>query len=155
MASLLQTLNHKKKVLTMQVYSEDEFLLEKRDIELQPDKNGHSPTSIGTISHRRAYYLIENGKFLLNTEQKHKLQRLIQEVNPRLNTKLIIHNLRLVIRLAIRYTNQGLALLDLIRAGNQGLIHALEKYALNVDSVYSTYITWCICQNYRARRGEQ
>jgi DNA-directed RNA polymerase sigma subunit (sigma70/sigma32) len=131
----------------MQMYSEDEFLLGKQDFELQPDKDGNASMSIGTISLRRAYYLIENGKFLLNTEQKYKLQNLIQAVNPRINTRLIIHNLRLVVRLAIRYTNQGLALVDLIREGNQGLIHALEKYTRNLDSGYSTYITWSICQN--------
>eukprot|EP00581_Thalassiosira_minuscula_P039880 CAMPEP_0184453796 /NCGR_PEP_ID=MMETSP0740-20130409/18034_1 /TAXON_ID=385413 /ORGANISM="Thalassiosira miniscula, Strain CCMP1093" /LENGTH=134 /DNA_ID=CAMNT_0026825151 /DNA_START=504 /DNA_END=905 /DNA_ORIENTATION=- len=42
--------------------------------------------------------------------------------------RMIVSNLRLVVKIARRYNNRGLALLDLIEEGNLGLIRAVEKF---------------------------
>ena len=47
-------------------------------------------------------------------------------------------NLRLVVFIAKRYTNQGLSFLDLIQEGNMGLMMALEKY--DVTKGYKWYL---------------
>ena len=55
-------------------------------------------------------------------------------------------NLRLVVAMAKRYRNRGLAFADLIQEGNSSLMRAVDKFDYRLGWKFSTYATWWIRQ---------
>ena len=84
---------------------------------------------------------------LLTLEQERACAEGVTRGDPEARRRMIEANLRLVLKIARRYVNQGLALLDLIEEGNIGLIKAVEKYDLAKECRFSTYATWWIKQS--------
>ncbi|MBI3313538.1 MAG: RNA polymerase sigma factor RpoD/SigA [Candidatus Omnitrophica bacterium] len=60
--------------------------------------------------------------------------------------QMIRSNLRLVIAIAKRYANMGLAFSDLVEEGNIGLMRAVEKFNPERGYRFSTYASWWIKQ---------
>lgn len=83
---------------------------------------------------------------LLSAEEEVYFARLSLKGDEKARNRMIESNLRLVVKIARRYINRGLPLLDLIEEGNLGLIRAVEKFDPERGFRFSTYATWWIRQ---------
>ena len=70
----------------------------------------------------------------------------VVEAGRRAHDHLAEANLRLVVSVARKYQNRGMALLDMIQEGNLGLIRGVEKFDHRRGYKFSTYATWWIRQ---------
>jgi len=105
-------------------------------------------TKAGSVLDPVGIYLREIGRMpLLSAEEEVYYSRLLLQGDEAARQKMIESNLRLVVKIARRYMNRGLSLLDLIEEGNLGLIRAVEKFDPELGFRFSTYATWWVRQN--------
>jgi len=107
--------------------------------------SGHANSAVSHDPTR--LYLSEIGVSpLLTADEEKMFARRAQRGDEAARQRMIESNLRLVVKIARRYINRGLPLLDLIEEGNLGLIHAVKKFDPERGFRFSTYATWWIRQ---------
>ena len=92
------------------------------------------------IGRQARQMMIENDGQLENIEE---IKNLIKE-GKEAREYLIKANIRLVVSIAKKYRRFGSSFLDLIQAGNVGLIRAVDKFDYSLGNRFSTYATWWI-----------
>jgi len=112
------------------------------------EKTSFSPGEVsdGQMDATRLYLSEIGFSPLLTAEEEVFYSRKALKGDMAARAKMIECNLRLVVKIARRYLNRGLALLDLIEEGNLGLIRAVEKFDPERGFRFSTYATWWIRQ---------
>ena len=83
---------------------------------------------------------------MLSAKEEVELAKAIIDSSEEAKEKFINANYRLVVSIAKRYRKESVDMLDLIQAGNIGLIKAVEKYDYKKGFKFSTYATWWIKQ---------
>ncbi|MCB0327957.1 MAG: RNA polymerase factor sigma-32 [Bdellovibrionales bacterium] len=91
-------------------------------------------------------YLSEMGKIpLLSVEEEKRLSKLwFEERDREAGQKLVMSNLRFVVKIAKEYSKYGFKMSDLIQEGNLGLMHAVDKYDPSKGYRLITYAVWWI-----------
>lgn len=110
------------------------------------------PVVTGTLN----LYIAEINRFpLLTPDEEFALaMRLKKNQDVSAAQKLIVSNLRFVVKIAHEYRNYGFKLADLIQEGNIGLIHAVKKFDPEKGYRLISYAVWWIrayIQNYLIR----
>jgi RNA polymerase sigma-32 factor len=107
------------------------------------------PAVTGTLD----LYISEINRFsLLTADEEFKLAVQLKKYNNvEAAEKLIVSNLRFVVKIAHEYRSYGFKLADLIQEGNVGLIHAVKKFDPYKGYRLISYAVWWIrayIQNY-------
>ena len=86
---------------------------------------------------------------LLTTEEEKNLAARIANGDEDARNRLIRGNLRLVVKIAHDFKNNGLPIQDLISEGNIGLMRAVDKFDPSKGAKLSSYAAWWIKQAMR------
>ena len=92
-------------------------------------------------------YLREIGKIpRLSPEEESQLFEKLARGDKKARNAIVQANLKLVVKIAKKYSKLGLPLMDLVEEGNLGLVRAAEKFDLTKGCKFSTYASWWIKQ---------
>lgn len=118
---------------------------------MQPKREATMKESVHSL---KIYLKRINEIPLLTRDEEMQLSHKIQEEKCVASLeKLIVSNLRLVVRIAREYNIFTIPLEEFIAQGNVGLIKAAEKYHPNSDCKFSSYAQWWINQQIRIYIG--
>lgn len=116
-------------------------------------KEGHSDTQLAshesseTVSPVASYLRDIGYQPLLTAKEELSLARKVAKGCEQSRQKMIVSNLRLVVKIARHYNQRGVPFMDLIEEGNIGLMVAVKKFDPKRGFRFSTYATWWIRQN--------
>jgi len=122
---------------------EEETIIDKQYIDVPEEiQNKELPIPFDPLKK----YLAEVSKHpVLSREEEFKVaERIYKYKDKEAAHKLVISNLKLVVKISLEYYNTYLNILDLIQEGNVGLLHAVKKYNPYKGTKFSTYASFWI-----------
>ena len=121
---------------SLEVVPEEEISSSKEVALYRPDK----------VSDPLTVYIREINRYdLLSIEQEQALAKALEETGDiEIARKLVLANLRLVVKIAMEYRSAYQNVMDLIQEGNIGLMKAVSKYDLSKGAKLSYYASWWI-----------
>lgn len=104
--------------------------------------------SYDSVSNAMRMYLNDiEGYEMLTAKEEVELAKQIVNSSGTAKEEFINSNYRLVVSIAKKYKRDSMDMLDLIQAGNIGLMKAVDKYDYKKGFKFSTYATWWIRQS--------
>jgi RNA polymerase sigma-32 factor len=113
-----------------------------RSSESEERERTHLPVAPDSLKH----YLAEISKHRLLTrnEERRLADKIYKHKDRDAAQKLVLSNLKLVVKIALGYYNAYQNIRDLIQEGNVGLMHAVRKYNPYKGTKFSTYASFWI-----------
>ena len=111
---------------------------------------GNPPDVLKNITADSGQLEFVSGKLLMFPEEfVTELSALNQaaKIHSEFRNRMVEANLRLVVSIAQKFRNRGVAFNDLIQEGNLGLMRALERFDFKLGYKFSTYASWWIRHN--------
>ena len=97
------------------------------------------------VTNNLQQYLTEIYKIPMLTDDEEKKYAQLKEQGDLNAAKILINShLRLVVKIAYKYKNYGLPMMDIISEGNLGLMRAVKEFTLEKGCKLATYAMWWI-----------
>jgi RNA polymerase sigma-32 factor len=142
---------NKEDVIEMNFDGDDEFVVPEEPSEALLPKISESLPVLKQSTDLRVQdpltvYLkeISRHKLLSPEEEKELTLELLRTGDIEVAKKLVLANLRLVVKIALEYRNATQNIMDLIQEGNIGLMKAVSKYDPSKGAKLSYYASWWI-----------
>jgi RNA polymerase sigma-32 factor len=120
----------------------EDLILDEEHNLIQKNEEGSLPTPFDPLRK----YLSEVSRYhvLSRDEEFEVAKRIYENKDKDAAQKLVMSNLKLVVKIALEYYNTYINILDLIQEGNVGLLHAVKKYNPYKGTKFSTYSSFWI-----------
>ncbi len=120
----------------------EDIVLDEEQLVMQRNEEGLLPTPFDPLRK----YLAEVSQYhvLSRDEEFEVAKRIYEKKDKDAVQKLVMSNLKLVVKIALEYYSTYINILDLIQEGNVGLLHAVKKYNPYKGTKFSTYSSFWI-----------
>ncbi len=114
--------------------------------DLLPATSGNKDLTVKSKEDQLYQYISEISKYKLLSldEEKELVNKLSETGDIEVAKKLVVANLRLVVKIAMEYRSAYKNVMDLIQEGNMGLMKAVSKYDPSKGAKLSYYASWWI-----------
>jgi len=120
----------------------EDIILDEEQLLMRKNEEGLLPTPFDPLRK----YLSEVSRYhvLSRDEEFEVAKRIYEKKDKDAVQKLVMSNLKLVVKIALEYYSTYINILDLIQEGNVGLLHAVKKYNPYKGTKFSTYSSFWI-----------